>query len=598
MQDPNGELHRRIIMKLSRLLLCASVLPLLAACSVAPLPARSVPPVNSDAGLAKLVARSTTNPIARPFWFEANIGQYPSAVQFLYRGPRHVAAILSDGVELRWSAPSANAGVAEHSATRSLRLRFMGAGPAAKLRGEAPLQATANYFIGNDARYWRHDIPLYGAVVAPVRPGVDARYYGHDGRLEFDLLLAKGVDPGLIQIKLDSPAPVHIDERGDLVVVNDGSASARVVLHAPAIYQRGNHGNEPVAGRYVQLEDGRISLVVGRYDRERPLVVDPVLSYSSYLGGSSSDAAYAVATDATDSVYVAGYTTSPDMPLQNAYQNAMNGASAYVAKFSPSGAGLALSYATYIGNDVTEVRGLAVDNKGSAYITGSTSSNTFPLFNPLQDHNAGGIDGYVVKLNATGNALSYATYFGGNSVDRGRAIAVDAAGNAYICGATSSADFPIAGQGQRTFSGVVDAFVFKLAPDGRTLGYSTLIGGTGGDYAEAITVDATGSNVYTAGHTDSNDFPVLKPVQPGRAGGVDALLVKLDSHGTIAASTYLGGSLDDTAYAVDIDGDGYIYVAGQTVSNDFPIGGPAATGRGYASVVLHSVWNLSGYSRE
>lgn len=560
----------------------ASLFLLVAGCSTGPLHVSSGRSATDPASIENGDAPPSSERLGQPFWFEANVGQYPSAVRFLHRGPQHVAAVLSDGVELRWSAPSPNAGGIGHTATRTLRIQFMGASPAARLRGEAPLPATANYFIGNNASHWRHDIPLYSAVVAPIRPGVSARYYGHDGQLEFDLLLAKGVDSGLIQLKLESPAPPHIDERGDLVI-EDASASGRITLHAPTVYQQGRHGNESVPGRYVLLGDGRISLALGSYDRDRPLIVDPVLSYSSYLGGSSSDTAYAVATDALGSVYVGGYTTSPDMPLQNPYQSALDGfASVYVAKFSPSGAGLTLSYATYIGNDVVEVRGLAVDSQGSAYVTGDTTSSTFPLVNPLQDHNAGSVDGYVVKLNPAGNGLEYATYFGGNSVDRARGIAVDASGAAYICGATSSTDFPIAGQAHSVFSGVVDAYVLKLAPDGRSLRYSTLIGGSGGDYAEAVTVDTAGNSAYTVGHTDSPNFPVLLATQSNLAGGVDAMLVKVDSQGGVAASTYLGGSGDESGYAVDSDGDGNIYVAGQTVSSDFPIGGPTATGRGSA----------------
>ena len=301
---------------------------------------------------------------------------------------------------------------------------------------------------------------------------------------------------------------------------------------------------------------------MGAYDRTRPLIIDPVLSYSTYLGGSGVDGGDSIAVDATGAVYVLGFTTSADFPTVNAVQPTYNGGQDFfVAKLTPDGT--ALVYATYLGGSDRDVPiGIAVDSAGAAYVIGSTFSQDFPTVQALQPTFAGGAeDAMVAKLSADGSRLIYSTYLGGSGYESGHGIAVDLAGAAYIAGGTNSPDFPQVNALQPRPTGAIDAFVAKLAPDGSALLYSTYLGGTGDETATGIAVDSLGA-AYVFGDTTSTDFPSVNPL-PAPGGGYDPFVFKLAPDGTrLIYSTRLGGSSNEFSYGMAIDVSGAAYVTG------------------------------------
>ncbi|MFB3920258.1 MAG: SBBP repeat-containing protein [Terriglobia bacterium] len=343
---------------------------------------------------------------------------------------------------------------------------------------------------------------------------------------------------------------------------------------------RSNHqssilNRQSVDGRYVLLAGNRVGFELGAYDRTRPLVIDPVLSYSTYLGGDSADNANAIAVDSLGNVFVAGQTVSTDFPTVNPVQginaNPNPGATgdAFVTKINATGD--AIVYSSYLGGTFNDYAlGIALDGFGDAFLTGLTESDDFPTQNPLQPHQ-GLEDAFVTQLNATGDALVYSTYLGGSDWDYAPGIAVDASGSAYVTGYTRSIDFPMVNPLQANLAGDDDVFATKFSPAGDALTYSTYLGGSGSDRGSSIAVDASG-NAYVAGETRSTDFPTLNALQSALAGNSTvAFVTKINPLGDAAVySTYLGGTSGDYARGIAVDTTGNAYVTGVTCSRDFP----------------------------
>ena len=518
----------------------------------------------------------------------------------------------------------------EPSAT-ALRMRLVGANPHAVATGAEDLPGKVNYFIGNDPKKWRTNVPTYARVkYQGVYPGIDLVYYGNQGgQLEYDFAVAPGADAGAIALDVGAglvPAleghprgvPLRIADDGDLIIpTSDGE----VRFHKPVAYHEapGETGNAKLQARHSenrqstivnrQLVDARFTLdaenrvrfALGPYDRSEPLVIDPVLVYSTYLGGSGGDTGYAIAVDSSGSAYVAGYTASPDFPTANPLQANLRGSlNAFIAKVNPAGS--ALAYSTYLGGSGgDEAFAIAVDPSGDAYVAGSTNSSDFPTVNPLQANFGGpsGVggsaygDAFVAKLNAAGSALVYSTYLGGSAQDWGNGIAVDSSGSAYVAGSTSSSDFRTANPLQAHLGGVccgdTNAFVAKLNPAGSALMYATYLGGSVGDQGNAIAVDSSG-NAYVTGWTNSPDFPTANPLQAhlGATDAQNAFVAELNAAGSaLLYSTYLGGSTYDSGNAIAVDLSGNAYVAGVTQSSNFPTVNPLQghNGGGYDAFI-------------
>jgi hypothetical protein len=463
----------------------------------------------------------------------------------------------------------------------ALRVKLLKARRPGEAEGVEELPGRANYFIGNDPKNWRRDVPSFARVrCRSVYPGIDLVYHGREREIEYDFVVAPGADARRIRLGFEGQESLRLDGAGNLVVA---LGKDHVVHQAPLLYQEVASERRPVRGRWVLHGKNTVGFEVGAYDTSQVLVIDPILGYSTYLGGGDADRGFAIAVDASGSAYVVGLTASTDFPTQNPYEQTLQGfQDVFVTKLAPSGN--AIEYSTYLGGtDDDEPRGVAVDASGSAYVAGVTFSDDFPTESPYQLDRALS-DAFVAKLSPGGNSLVYSTYLGGNSDDGGLAIAVDSPGSAYVTGYTVSTDFPTQDPYQ-TDQAEADVFVTKLSPAGNTLVYSTYLGGNENEYAEGLAVDGSGS-AYVTGHTGSTDFPTQNPYQTDQPN-VDVFVTKLSPSGnTLAYSTYLGGNNFDSGDGIAVDGLGSAYVTGFTLSTDFPTQNPYQTDQTHDDVFV------------
>jgi uncharacterized repeat protein (TIGR01451 family) len=506
-----------------------------------------------------VVLAAEPTPAAVPLFFIPNAGQAPQPVGFLAKGSGLTAAFEPGRVAFRIKGTSIN-------------MVFEGADPESRPQGREELPGRANFLQGDRAQ-WVTGLPLYGSLVyRELYPGIDMVYGGHGRDLKSEFLVAAEADISLIQIRYTGAGAPHVEPDGSLVLSLN---TDELREQRPVAYQESGGKRIPIDIRYSLGEDGSVGFIVNSYDSALPLVIDPVISYSTLLGGSSSDAAISMAVDSTGAVYLAGFTASYDFPTANPVQNLSGGGNdAFVAKLNAAGNGLI--YCTYLGGTGDDrASGIAVDAAGSAYVTGSTASKNFPVRNALQAKLLGNKNAFVVKLNPAGNALVFGTYLGGSGSDIGNGVAVDSAGNSYVVGDTTSATFPVSGY-QKSYHGSQDVFVAKVSADGSRLVYSTFLGGSGTDHGAAVAVDASGS-AYITGSTFSTDFPVSNAYQPANAGGQDAFVSRLSADGnSLVFSSYWGGSGGTTSYqeagqGIALDRTGNAYIAGMTSSPNFPL---------------------------
>ena len=516
-----------------------------------------------------------------PLSFEKNIGQTDKRVKFFSRGSGYSLFLTPKEAvfSLKKSSPKPKGKQATHAKPEQtvgavLRMQLVGANPEAQETTEAKLPGTTNYFVGKDKSQWRTGVENYGKVgFNEVYKGVDVVYYGNQSQLEYDFVVKPKAEASSIRLKFAGARRVKSLPSGELLL-ETGNGSMK--WHSPVAYQEVAGKRKPVQAKYHISKGNEVCFAVGAYDRSRPLVIDPALVYSTYLGGKSYDVAYALAVDSKGSAYVAGWTISTDFPTTTgAFQTQYKGAPAFVTKLSADGKSLV--YSTYLGgtNVKDEIAyAIAVDSGGSAYVAGYTRATDFPTTTgAFQTQYKGGEDGFVTKLSADGKSLVYSTYLGGKSSDYAYAIAVDSGGSAYVAGYTRATDFPTTtGAFQTQYKGGEDGFVTKLSADGKSLVYSTYLGGGSNDVAYAIAVDSGGS-AYAAGYTRATDFPTTTGAfqTQNEGGGEDGFVTKLSADGkSLVYSTYLGGGGDDWAYAIAVDSGGSAYVAGSTGSTAFP----------------------------
>ncbi len=522
-----------------------------------------------------------------PLLFEANNGQTDSRVQFLSRGdgmtlffsPARATFVLPEPrLQLPGTRTKSQWETKKQAPARSvLHMRLIGANLQAEAAGEERQPGQSNYFVGNNPQHWRRAIPHYKKVrYSNVYPGIDLIYYGNQGQLEHDFVVAPGVDPRPITLEFQGVHGLQIDAHGDLVL---RTRSGIVRMLRPMLYQPGESGRTAVLGRYVLRGKNRVGFALGAYDPARALVIDPVLTYGTYLGGSNRNEGVAIAVDSDGSILVTGQTFSVDFPTLNAFQERIAGPqNVFLSKLDPTGQ--ALVFSTYIGgNNFDVARGVAVDADGNAYITGIANSTNFPTSPGAFMATCGSTffcnSPFVAKFDSVGN-LIYSTFTGPLGVPW--AIAADSAGQAYITGLTSAPNFPVVNAFQSVCpsqSGICSsAFVQKLNADGSGLIFSTFLGGGHSSSAEpggGIAVDDQES-VYVVGST-SVDFPLKNPVQPGPTGSPRGFLAKFAPEGNaLIYSTFIGGSAATSVLAVAVDPEGNAYVAGTTHALDFPVG--------------------------
>jgi hypothetical protein len=532
-----------------------------------------------------------------PLSFEANRGQTDPSVRFLSRGrgytlfltpseavlvlkkPSDVSnqrAVSSGRMTPSFSSPSQGEG---RGGGAVLRMRLVGANPAPPVVGLDELPGKSHYFIGNDPAKWQTDVPHYARVAyRDLYPGIDLVYHEARGQLEYDFVLAPHANASAITLAFTGADQLHLDGQGDAVLE---TGIGQVRLKKPFLYQEKDGSKTAIDGRFLVKGRDQLAFHVGEYDADRPLIIDPTLSYSTYLGGDSNDSGSSIAVDTAGNAYVTGFALSANFPTTaGTFDASFNGDfDAFVTKLNSAGS--ALVYSTYLGGTTSDFgNALAIDTAGNAYVTGSTASANFPITAGVFQASLGGPgDAFVTKVNPTGTALIYSTYLGGSGSESGNAIAVDGGGNAYVTGSTDSppgTSFPAtAGAFQTALGGITDAFVTKLNSTGTSVSYSTYLGGGGSENGNAIAVDG-GGNAYVTGSTDSppgTNFPATAGAfQTALGGSTDAFVTKLNSTGTsVSYSTYLGGTGADVANALAIDTTtGNAYVTGSTVSTNFP----------------------------
>jgi subtilisin-like proprotein convertase family protein len=498
---------------------------------------------------------------------------------FVARGTAHVLQLEPDEAVLTLCAESGR--------NCALHLQWAGGNSQAALDGERLLPGRSHYLRGRDVTRWRTGVPHFSSVrYTGVYPGVDLLFYGEPRRLEYDFIVEPGADPSGIRLAftLEAPSPggtasivPALEPNGDLVFA---TPSGEVRLLSPRAYQESPDGlRQQVAASFLLGSRGDVAFRTGPYDSTRPLVIDPVLVYGTYLGGSGLDYAYDIAVDTVGNSYVIGNTMSTDFPVSPIALQPENGGGegvgdVFIAKLNPSGTSLV--FCTYLGgSDNDGGVGIALDGERNVYVTGGTDSADFPVTpGSWQSEKAPGRDAFFSKLSGGGDALLYSTFLGGGASDCGVDLAIDGTGRAFVAGWTFSMDFPTtAGVSQPVFGGGHhDAFVCSLDAAGAGLLYSTYLGGAGQEDARSIALD-TGGHAYVTGYTSSQDFPVTPAAfQPAYQGGdFDAFVTKLDPEGAaLVYSTCLGGTEADSGRGIAVDAAGCAYVTGDTNSWNFP----------------------------
>ena len=461
---------------------------------------------------------------------------------------------------------------------RVLGIRLEGSSKRPAGPGSGDSAGVANYLIGNDPSQWRRNVPQFSRVkYSSVYPGIDLVYYGQGRQLEFDIVVAPGTDPNTVRFRFEGSDRTGSKGTGGLLLDAGGQ---QVELQAPVVYQTVGGSRRTIRAGFIRDGANRARLRLATYDRNLPLVIDPAVAVTTtYIGGSGSDVASAITTDSLGNVYVAGTTASRDFPLTSSPipPSASPVGAAFIVKLSPGGAPV---YSTYINGSsgASGAYGLAVNSAGDAYLAGATNSNSFPVTGGAFQSVPRGIENaFALELNQAGTALIFATLCGGSGNDQVGALAIDAAGDAFIAGYTTSTNYPTTkGAFQTTYGGgFSDGFVTQFSPSGGAV-FSTYLGTAGADQINGITLDGNGSP-YVTGQTDSQAFPVstgaFQPANKAtQLGGVTGFVTHLSADGsTLLASTYAGGTVYDFGQSIVFGLDGNIYVAGGTASTDFPI---------------------------
>jgi hypothetical protein len=510
-----------------------------------------------------IVATATSRAASRsrlPLEFEPNVGQAAPEIRFLGRSEGMTLLFQADRVDL----------VAEGG---RVGLRFVDAEPGLEPAPSEPTGGRSHYFQGTDPNHWRVGVPRFAALRYPgVYPGIDAVFRDNGSTTEYDFFVAPGADPRAIRLILEGADEVSLEPSGDVVVL---AGRQRMVQRAPVLFQQDGLGRLAVEGGWEVRDDGTLGFRIGAYDPARTLVIDPVVDFSTYIGGSGGDAVNGIAVDGEGYIFLTGSTLSVNFPLQDPFDITLSGSSdAFIAKLDPSGRRLIFS--TYFGGTNTDAGyEIALGPGGDVHVAGATASIDFPTVTAFQNSFGGGAgDAFVARFDPTGAVLERSSYLGGSGSggDLPVGLSVDGSGGVFVSGLVQSSDFPVTGGAfQTAYGGSGDVFVTKVGASG-SLVYSSYLGGSDFDTGGANAIDSSG-NVYVVGSTWSSDFPVINGLDDTFSGGVtDGFVAKISPTGAaLVWSTFLGGSGNDGASGVDLDQSRNVYVTGQTGSADFPV---------------------------
>lgn len=474
-------------------------------------------------------------------------------------------AVFAEGLSARFSPGRVtfSAGVA---------MEWDGVSAEARPEGIERLRTRVNFISGNGAGTWRTGLATYrGVLYRNLYPGIDLTWGNSGRKLKSEFVVAPGADPSVIRMRYAGAKSVSIETDGSLTIV---TRAGEMKEAPPFLYQKGRGTPVSVVGRFVMAGPNEVAFEIGDYDDTDTLYIDPVLSASTYFGGSRNDAVTAVTVDSQGDVYVAGWAESANLPSSRNFPYS-GSVDAWVASFEPGGR--ALRWVTYFGGSGEDrALGVAVDFSGSPWITGFTTSRNLPLASPFQNQRRGTRDAFVAQFDSQGSFLKFASYLGGTGVDSGNAIRIDQGGLAVVGGETTSPNFPVSpAPYQRLHGGQRDGFVMRLYSGG--IISATFLGGSGDDRVTSLAV--AGPAILAGGCTGSPNFPVKAASQSAFAGGQDGFIVSLNTPGTDAAyATYLGGSagspsMPECVNGIAADSAGNAYVTGSTPSTNFPVGG-------------------------
>ena len=577
-----------------------------------------------------------------PLMFEPNQGQgnlnpADTRVKYVSRGPGYALFLGPEGATLTLAAEdraeSRNGSHRDVARRTALQMKLAGANANARLNAIDRLPGRTNYFLGNDSSKWRENVPQFARVgYEDVYPGINLVFYGNQGRLEYDFQVAPGSDPSRAELQFNGAKNVQI-QGGALVIATD---AGDVRLEAPVVYQEVAGRKQPVVGKFELRGRNRAGFAIGSYDRSRELVIDPILNFSTYFGGTKDEHSTHVAVDSSFNIYITGSTDSTDLPATGGVvQGTLNGAqNIYVAKITPPLGSVvaAIDYVTYLGGNGTDTPvGIAVDGAGDAFVAGTTSSTNFPTqSNRYQAGPEAGSPGphvFVSELVGgptppAASQLHYSSYLSGNGTDVASGMTIDAAGDIYVTGTTTSTDtatttdqfpastLPQALPFQQFPRSSIQFFVTEVNTSSAGTGsivYSTYFGGANSNTSPPVAVGGgiavdTNNNIYFSGTTNftytgcsncsTSDFPILDAYQPCLDTAPPTVVVnppsctpsssQVDSDAFVAKlnplksqgqqlqwSTYVGGTAIDSSTGVAIDsGAANVYIVGTTNSTD------------------------------
>ena len=538
-----------------------------------------------------LFASSGTFPSAQfnnsPVGFElykSDIGPNPgSKDKFVSRGNNYALFLTPSEAVVTLASNQYVSNQKNNPVTSSvLHMQFLGANKSVKLSGQDDSGSKSHYYIGNDPEKWVKDVTRYGKVqYKNLYPGIDLVFYGNQNELEYDFIVASGVNPDIIRLGFTGADKLSVNQQGDLLI---HTPAGRVLQKKPLVYQTRNNQKEFITGSYLLLDKQTIGFDLGRYDPDLPLIIDPVLDYTTYVGGSDQDNGTRIAIDQKGYIYITGYTFSTDFP-----SGAVLGSniSSFITKLTPDGTSVVFSL--YLGGSgIDRGRDIAIGDDGNIYIVGETTSLDFPvLASAPQSQNNGGTDVFLSVLSPGGNHLHYSSYYGGSGYDAGQGIALGNNDAVYLTGETWSNDLPITTEAfdTRCGSGTTcvtnqnyDAFFAVLDVLNSNIVYSTYLGGGADDKGHAIAVDLATGYGYIAGQTNSSEFPRLNPILPITSfsgDNLDGFLTVIDpamtGRNSLVYSTLIGGQKEDVVDSITLDAEGNAYLFGYTNSIDFPV---------------------------
>lgn len=534
---------------------------------------------SSDASFSKAgTAQAKAALAGLPLHFEENRGQWKSGVRYAARGNGYTVALTGRGATLAVGGG------------RHIEMTLEHANRNARVEPDGRLKLRTDYYLG-DRSHWHARIASYSRVrYGQIYPGIDLVYYGTQSQLEYDFVLSPGADPRAVRMKFDAASRLSLNPEGDLVI-NGGEGT--VIEKRPVIYQQdpASSARAEVEGGYVLLGRNTVGLRLERYDPKRALVVDPVLAYSTYMGGAGADTINAIQTDNQGNLYVAGSTGTSDLVASNEAYNSANAGEldVFLAVVNNApGEAYGVTYLTYIGGAGNDIPlALAVDSAQNMYVVGTTTSPGFPMTANAFDTVGASTytDGFVLVLNpeiSGSTGLIFSSFLGGTTgTESANGVAYDSSGNMYVVGSTQSTDWPVTAN---AYAGVIwglqDAYIAQINPNNGTLMYASYMGGELVDDGRGIALDRNGL-VYFACSSDSTMFPAAGyQYQPNLAGAFDVVVGVMDltqvGVNSLLYTTYLGGAQNDMVRGLTLDSSGNIVVTGYTLSSDFPVTADAA----------------------